>query len=52
VTAQCGPFTVKVVVSDTGKYLGVTEVKLSQQFMTHATKLSSTGYLDLSEPEG
>lgn len=52
VTTECGPFTVKVIVSDTGKYLGVAEVKLSQQFLTHATSLSSTGYLDLDEPEG
>jgi len=52
VTTECGPFTVKVIVSDTGKYLGVAEVKLSQQFLTHAARLSSTGYLDLDEPEG
>ncbi len=51
VVTKFGAFRVTVIVSETGRYQGIAEIKLTKEYLAHAYKLSARGFLDIEVPE-
>ena len=44
-----GRYEIEVLVTDTGKFVGVTGVKVNAEFLSHAQKLSTASFHDVDK---